>query len=98
MAKRNRRTALLVLGGGLGGVAASLAALRLGTEVVLVEGLDWLGGQLTAQGVPFDEHPWIESGVGSRSYLALRAAIRDYYCHYPVTAEARACAVQSRHG
>ena len=91
MSDRTVRTELLIVGGGLGGVAATLAAVRLGRSVLLVEELDWLGGQLTSQGVPFDEHPWIENGVGSRSYLALRAAIRGYYFrHYPVTAEARA--------
>ncbi|HEX9326667.1 MAG TPA: FAD-dependent oxidoreductase [Reyranella sp.] len=91
MANRRIRSELVVVGGGLGGVAATLAAARLGLNVVLVEELDWLGGQLTAQGVPFDEHPWIEDGIGSRSYLELRQRIRDYYFrHYPLTAEARA--------
>ncbi|MFO1159485.1 MAG: FAD-dependent oxidoreductase [Reyranellaceae bacterium] len=85
------RAEVVVVGGGLGGVAATLAAARLGRRVILAEELDWLGGQLTAQGVPFDEHPWIELGVGSRSYAALRQGIRDYYLrHYPLTAEARA--------
>jgi hypothetical protein len=81
---------IVVVGGGLGGVSATLAAARLGARVALVEELDWLGGQLTAQGVPPDEHPWIEDGMGSRSYLGFRAAIRAFYLrHYPVTAEAR---------
>ena len=65
--QRERRTEVLVVGGGLGGVAAALAALELGAQVVLTEEFDWLGGQLTTQGVPLDEGPWIESGVGSRS-------------------------------
>ena len=46
---------LVVAGGGLGGIAATLAALRQGLRVVLVEELDWLGGQLTAQGVPGED-------------------------------------------
>lgn len=80
---------LVIVGGGLGGVSAALAALRLGQRVVLVEELDWLGGQLTAQGVPPDEYPWIESLVASQSYAQLRRAIRDYYRrHLPLTAEA----------
>ncbi|MGL4289866.1 MAG: FAD-dependent oxidoreductase [Phreatobacter sp.] len=85
------RTDVLVVGGGLGGVSATLAAARLGRRVILVEELDWLGGQLTAQGVPLDEHPWVELDVGSRSYSRFRRLIRDYYLsHYPVTAAARA--------
>lgn len=81
---------IVVLGGGLGGVAATLAAARLGRRVLLVEELDWLGGQLTAQGVPPDEYPWIEHLVASQSYAQLRRGIRDYYRqHLPLTEEAR---------
>ena len=49
-----------VVGGGTGGFAAALAACRNGMRVILTEETDWIGGQLTAQGVPPDEHPWIE--------------------------------------
>ncbi|MCK1517087.1 FAD-dependent oxidoreductase [Bradyrhizobium sp. 190] len=88
---RRGKADVLIVGGGLGGVSAALTAARLGARVVLVEELDWLGGQLTAQGVPLDEHPWIELGVGSKSYLALRDAIREHYFRfYPVTPAARA--------
>jgi hypothetical protein len=81
---------IVIVGGGLGGVAAALAAARLGRRVVLVEALDWLGGQLTAQGVPLDEYPWIESVAASQSYAAFRRAIRAHYrAHLPLTAEAR---------
>ena len=31
-----------------------------GRTVVLTEPTDWIGGQLTSQAVPPDEHPWIE--------------------------------------
>ena len=61
-----------------------------GLRVVLTEELDWLGGQLTAQGVPPDEHPWIESVATSQNYAELRRAIRDYYReHMPLTDAAR---------
>src|SRR4051794_22267999 len=81
---------LAVVGGGLGGCAAALAALRNGRTVVLTEPTDWVGGQLTAQAVPPDEHPWIERFGANASYLALRRGIRDYYrAHYPLTPEAR---------
>jgi hypothetical protein len=81
---------VLVVGGGLGGVAAALAALRRGRSVLLTEETDWLGGQLTSQGVPPDEHPWIEQFGATRSYRALRTAIRDHYrAWYPLTQTAR---------
>lgn len=79
-----------IVGGGLGGISAALAAARLGARVVLVEELDWLGGQLTAQGVPPDEHPWIETLAASQSYADFRQAIRAYYRkNLPLTDEAR---------
>jgi hypothetical protein len=80
---------LVIAGGGLGGVAAALAALRNGMSVILTEETDWIGGQLTSQGVPPDEHPWIETHGAPASYRKLRNGIRDYYRHhYPLTQEA----------
>ncbi|MGH3326264.1 MAG: FAD-dependent oxidoreductase [Streptomycetales bacterium] len=73
------RCDVLVVGGGLGGVAAALSAARLGRRVVLAEPTSWLGGQLTSQGVPPDEHPWIEHTGATVSYRRLRAAIREQY-------------------
>ena len=82
---------LLVVGGGLGGVAAALAAARHGLRVHLTEEFAWLGGQLTSQGVPPDEHPWIEDFGCTASYRRLREGIRDHYRrNYPLTPEARA--------
>ncbi|MFD6446549.1 FAD-dependent oxidoreductase [Promicromonospora sp. NPDC060204] len=81
---------VLVVGGGAGGVAAALAALRRGRSVVLTEETDWLGGQLSAQGVPPDEHPWIEQFGCTRSYRAFREGVRQYYrAWYPLTPSAR---------
>ncbi|MCC7492522.1 MAG: FAD-dependent oxidoreductase [Fimbriimonadaceae bacterium] len=80
---------VLVVGGGTGGVAAALAATALGCRVVLTEPTDWLGGQLTSQGVPPDEHPWIEQFGCTRRYRTWRDGVRDYYRrHYPLTAAA----------
>jgi hypothetical protein len=88
---REMTTDVLVVGGGLGGVAAALAALRLGRRVVLTEGTDWLGGQLTSQAVPPDEHAWIESTGCTASYRRLRQNIRAYYRrNYPLLPEIRA--------
>ena len=45
-----------------------------------MEETDWLGGQLTAQGVSaLDEHEHIESFGGTRSYYEFRNAIRTHY-------------------
>ncbi|WP_345555984.1 FAD-dependent oxidoreductase [Microbacterium kyungheense] len=77
---------IVIIGGGLGGVAAALAALRAGRTVVLSEQYDWLGGQLTSQAVPADEHTWIEQFGANASYRRLRDGIRDYYRrNYPLT-------------
>jgi len=85
------RSDLVIIGGGLGGCAAALAAARNGLRVVMTEETDWIGGQLTAQAVPPDENPWIETFGATRSYTELRAGIREYYLrNYPLTAEARA--------
>lgn len=81
---------LVIVGGGLGGCAAAIAALRNGLSVVLTEESDWLGGQLTSQGVPPDEHRWIESSGANQSYREFRSRIRRFYRdHYPLTPAAR---------
>ncbi|MFM8588124.1 MAG: FAD-dependent oxidoreductase, partial [Bacteroidota bacterium] len=82
---------IIVCGGGLGGFAATLAAARNGYKVILTEETDWIGGQLTQQGVPPDEHPWIETHGAPASYMKFRNEVRNYYKrHYPLTAEAKA--------
>jgi FAD dependent oxidoreductase len=84
------RTDVAIIGGGLGACAAALAAARLGRSVILTEETHWIGGQLTNQAVPPDEHPWIEEFGATASYHALREGIRNYYrAHLPLTAEAR---------
>ncbi len=82
---------LVIVGGGLGGCAAALAAARNGLNVIMTEETDWIGGQLTQQAVPPDENKWSESFGSTRSYQALRLGIRAYYRqHYPLTEKARA--------
>ncbi len=74
------RCDLLICGGGLGGVAAALRATARGLRVCLLEETDWLGGQMTAQGVSaLDEHRWIEQFGATATYLELRQWIRDHY-------------------
>lgn len=71
-----------VIGGGMGGVAAALSALRSGLRVILTEETTWLGGQMTAQGVSaLDEHPLIEHQGGTFSYYQMRNTIRAHYAH-----------------
>ncbi len=82
---------VVVIGGGLGGCSAALAALERGLSVVLTDPSDWIGGQLTSQGVPPDEHRWIETHGANESYRALRSKIRDFYRrHYPLSSTALA--------
>src|SRR5579862_843724 len=68
-----------------------MAAAKLGLRVILTEETDWIGGQLTSQAVPPDEHRWIEMFGCTASYRRFRNAVRQYYRdHYPLTAEAQA--------
>lgn len=84
------RTEILIVGGGVGGCAAALAACAGGRRVVLTEESDWLGGQLTSQATPPDEHGWIEEFGCTRSYRNFRESVREYYRrNYPLTKEAK---------
>lgn len=81
---------IAVIGGGTGGCAAALAACRMGKRVVMTEETAWIGGQLTSQAVPPDEHRWIEQFGCTRSYRRFRDGVRDYYRrHIPLAADAR---------
>ena len=71
---------ILVLGGGLGGVAAALRAARSGYRVCLTEENYWIGGQCTSQGVSaLDENQYIETFSGTASYYEFRDQIRAIY-------------------
>jgi hypothetical protein len=84
-------TDVLVVGAGLGGVAAAMSAAEHGYRVILTEPTRWVGGQSTSQAVPPDEHPWIEDHPGSASYARYRRMVRDTYrAAYPMTDAARA--------
>ena len=90
-AGRDATADVVIIGGGVGGTAAALAAARNGRTVLLAEETDWIGGQLTQQAVPPDEHRHIEEFGGPRAYREYRTRVRDYYRrNYPLTAEARA--------
>lgn len=51
---------IAVIGASLGGVLAAWRAAQSGCTVLLVAEHAWIGGQLTAQAVPPDEHPLID--------------------------------------
>lgn len=88
---RDLEADVAIIGASTGGCAAALAALRNGLRVIMTEETDWIGGQLTSQAVPPDEHPWIESFGGTQTYRRYRNLVRDYYRdHYPLTASVRA--------
>lgn len=85
------RADIVIIGGGVGGCAAALAASKMGKQVILTEETSWIGGQLTSQGVPPDENKWIEQFGCTRSYRQFRHGVRAYYTDlFPLTAQARA--------
>ncbi|MEM1329747.1 MAG: FAD-dependent oxidoreductase [Planctomycetota bacterium] len=76
------QTDLLIVGASCGGVAAAMAAASAGVSCVLTEPTDWIGGQLTSQGVPPDENRWVESidDIGAtRLYKTFREGCRAWY-------------------
>jgi hypothetical protein len=82
---RNLQADIVIIGGGTGGCAAALSAAKAGKKVIMTEETDWIGGQLTSQAVPPDEHPWIEKFGGTASYRRFRQSVRDYYTrHFPI--------------
>src|SRR5258708_25612611 len=68
-----------VIGGGVGGCAAALAAARNGMRVILTEETDWVGGQLTSQAVPPGEHARIEAFGATRPYREYRDRVPAYF-------------------
>ncbi len=92
-ANQNLRADIAIIGGGMGGVAAALGACRAGAKkVVMTEESIWIGGQMTSQLVPPDEHQFIEGGGSTGSYQQLRNDIRKVYrtrTDKPLTAEGK---------
>lgn len=81
---------VVVIGGGLGGCMAALAVAKMGLKVIMTEETDWLGGQLTSQAVPPDEHKWIEIYGCTATYREFRDRVRQYYRdNYQLTKEAK---------
>jgi hypothetical protein len=68
---------IAVIGGGLGGIAAAIAAADLGASVILTVEEPMIGGQITAQLTsPLDEHPLVESAGVTATYRRFRDGVR----------------------
>lgn len=78
---RTEECELLVIGGGLSGVAASYEALLAGKTVCMTEITDWVGGQISAQGTSaLDERTTQRSRLFfPDGYLEFRERIAQYY-------------------
>jgi FAD dependent oxidoreductase len=76
-------TDLLIAGDSLGGVLAAHTACSQGHTAILLTQHPWIGGQLTSQLVPPDEHPRIERDGCSASYRAFRNAMHAHYRAQP---------------
>lgn len=79
MQKEQNKVDAIVIGGGLGGCLAALSMAKMGLKIIMTEETDWLGGQLTSQGVPPDEHEWIEEFGCTATYRDFRNRIREFY-------------------
>ena len=78
---RTEECELLVIGGGLAGVAASYEALLAGRTVCMTEITDWVGGQISSQGTSaLDERTTQRSKLFfPRGYLEFRERIEKFY-------------------
>ena len=49
---------VVIAGGSTAGFAAAVSAAQEGARVALLEPTDWIGGQITASGVPAIDEAW----------------------------------------
>ncbi len=69
-------TDVLIVGGGASGTTAGIQSARLGTETLIVEEFDWLGGMLTSAGVSaIDGNYQLHSGL----WEEFRQQVYDWY-------------------
>lgn len=76
-----KKTRVLIVGGSLGAFASALSCGRMGVSTLMVTPDQWIGGQMTSQGVPPDEHPWIDSTGATSSYRTYRQKVRSWYAN-----------------
>jgi FAD dependent oxidoreductase len=72
---------IMIAGGGLSGTATAYEGLLAGKQVCMTEITDWVGGQISAQGVSaLDERPTQRAKkYFPRGYLEFRQKIEDHY-------------------
>lgn len=72
---------IFIAGGGLSGAATAYEGLLAGKQVCMTEITDWVGGQLTSQGVSaLDERPTQRTKkYFPRGYLEFREQLQTYY-------------------
>src|SRR5690554_966290 len=74
---------VIIAGASLGGVMAAYSLASNNHKVLLIEETDWIGGQLTSQGVPSDEHRFIEDTGATKTYYEFRENVRKFYREHP---------------
>jgi FAD dependent oxidoreductase len=72
---------IMIAGGGLSGTATAYEGLLAGKQVCMTEITDWVGGQISAQGVSaLDERPTQRAKkYFPRGYLEFRQKVEDHY-------------------
>ncbi len=72
---------ILVVGGGLAGVATAYEALLAGRTVCLTEVTDWVGGQISSQGTSALDERYSQRllGIYPRGYRELRDRLQKFY-------------------
>jgi FAD dependent oxidoreductase len=72
---------VMIAGGGLGGLSAALESLKQGQRVCMTEMTDWVGGQITQQGVSaLDERPsQRDISLFPKTYIEFRQRIANFY-------------------
>lgn len=74
--KAQRKTDLLIVGGGASGTMAGIQAARMGVQALVIEETSWLGGMLTSAGVSaIDGNHRMPSGLWGE----FRNALYNYY-------------------
>lgn len=79
--EQTERCDVLVVGGGLAGVATAYESLHAGRTVCLTEMTDWLGGQLTSQGTTALDEAKMQRQLQfyAAGYKQLRQRVLDHY-------------------